>query len=102
MFSQGRSLAADNESTSQQTTKQPPAAACSACKSCFDKLCVGRPERCVARSSFSGALLAHGFPRGTYPRICSTRENVHHADGLILNLTALSSSVPPEQLHMLR
>ena len=42
------------------------------------------------------------FSRGTYPRICSPRENVHHADRLILNLTALSSSVAPEQLHMLR
>ena len=42
------------------------------------------------------------FSRGAYPRICSTRENAHHADRLILNLTALSSSVPPEQLHKLR
>ena len=54
---------------------------------------VHHPRKWAPRCSFS---------RGTYPRICSPRENVHHADQLILNLTALSSAVPPEQLHMLR
>ena len=40
--------------------------------------------------------------RGVRTRVFVPRENVHHADRLILNLTTLSSSVPPEQLHKLR
>ena len=59
----------------------------------FAREFVHHPRKCAPWCSFS---------RGTYQRIRSPREIVHQADRLILNLTALSSSVPPEQLHMLR
>ena len=54
-FSQGRSLAAESEFTSQQTTKQPPGppAAGSAWKSCFDRPawspCIGHDRSAVIR-----------------------------------------------------
>ena len=63
MFSQRRSLAADSESTGQQTIKQPPGFPLQAQFKKVASTGLAALATIGARPSLSGARLVHEFPR---------------------------------------